>query len=91
MSHQFKAGDLAMVIESGDPADIGKSVEIVCVLIDDKDLHFFRGQAFQGWADHAPCAFIIMDGEIWMWQQKNLMPLRGDFEPDREKAQELVQ
>lgn len=89
---QFKPGDLALVINSGDEACIGRIVEILEVLIDTKKEYKAYGFTHGGLADGSPSAFVDFGGDdIWLFAQKNLMPLKGDFQPEQQKSREVVE
>jgi hypothetical protein len=91
MSHQFKPGDLALVIKSGAPQDIGRCIEVLDVLIDDRQLYQYLGETHEGDADGSLSAFIRFDdGDVWMFGQSDLMPLRGDFAPMQAKSREVT-
>lgn len=88
MNHQFKPGDLALVIKSRAPQHIGRCVEILDVLLDDLEIYQYLGETHEGDADLSLSAFIRFDDfGVWMIRQSHLMPLRGDFAPERQKAQ----
>lgn len=89
MSHQFKPGDLALVINSRDDTRIGNTVEIIEVLVDSQKEYEAYGFTHRGHADGSRSAFVDFGGaDIWFFDQKNLMPLRGDFAPEQQKAKE---
>lgn len=83
MNHQFKPGDLAMIINSGQSEDLGKVVKILEVLLDDQSYYKRNGEIHEGDRDGSPSAFVeFEDGDVWMFSQSWLMPLRGDFHPE---------
>lgn len=91
---QFKPGDLAMIIGSSEPADIGRVCEVVGVLIDDRWTHTFMGERHDGCADGVWSAFVDLGsdhGGIWMFGQNQLMPLKKDFQPEQQKSREVVE
>jgi len=90
MSHQFKPGDLALVINCGQEERIGTTVEVLEVLLDDQKEYQAYGFTHEGHADGSPSAFVDFGGtgDVWFFSQKNLMPLRGDFAPEQQKAKE---
>ncbi len=91
MSHNFKPGDLALVISSVTESLIGKTVEILELLIDSQKEYDAHGCLHAGAADGSPSAFIDFGaGDVWLFSQKNLIPLRGDFSPEQQKAREAV-
>lgn len=87
MDHQFKPGDLALVIAGG---LLGHSVVLERFLLPgDEVVSSSTGKHYQfrpvagtgGWL----CAYS--HGQV-IKHEKNLMPLRGDFEPEQQKAKE---
>jgi hypothetical protein len=91
MSHNFKPGDLALIINCGDKSLIGKAVEVLELLIDSKKEYDAYGCLHTGAADGSLSAFIDLGGgDVWLFSQKNLMPLRGDFAPEQQKSREVV-
>ncbi|HDS1692172.1 TPA: hypothetical protein QEM72_002676 [Pseudomonas putida] len=102
MSHQFKPGDLALIIGSshGVSPNIGMAVELVQQLetdgrfvMPDGRLVFNRGP--RCWVIHANGLAAqlsngaIMDiGGFALCMEIYLMPLRGHFEPEQQKAKE---
>lgn len=88
MSHQFKPGDLALVIFSRSPERIGRSVEVVEVMRDDHAQYEVGGITYRGNADGAPLAVVDFGNDLRLWEQRHLMPLRGDFAPEQQKAKE---
>lgn len=104
---KFKAGDLALIIggKYPDTPNTGKSVELIQLVqpdevIDCPDGHRVRNGSgkvvwlIEGneimsrsithnrWVSHGGVALI---------QERYLMPLKGDFQPEQEKSKELVQ
>ncbi|SDS20329.1 hypothetical protein SAMN05216421_1090 [Halopseudomonas xinjiangensis] len=87
MSHQFKAGDLALTLVENKDWPAG------CVV----SLYLFVPE---GSTVRAPNGVFHMDRACWVctreghdyaqeYSPNQLMPLRGDFQPEREKAQEV--
>jgi hypothetical protein len=91
MSHQFKVGDLALVIKSRDPEDIGKVVTIEQLYTDDGiNYHFFGDEVFLP-DERSESAVTSCDRDgIEAYAVECLMPLRGDFQPEREREEEFV-
>lgn len=90
--NQFKPGDLALIIDSSEPEDIGRVCEVVGVLINDKTEHLFMGELHDGDADGIWSAFVDLgasSGGIWLFGQYQLMPLKKDFQPEQQKSQEV--
>ncbi|NNJ16375.1 hypothetical protein CSV86_014695 [Pseudomonas putida CSV86] len=104
MSHQFKPGDLALIVGAFRFVEnIGKT----CTLVQ----HLSKGDIYQlpdgrkavtlaesGWLVEGDgiigLACLLVDGDvvrvddIGVANPRNLMPLRGDFEPEQQKAKE---
>ncbi|BBP76502.1 hypothetical protein PHLH7_26060 [Pseudomonas sp. Ost2] len=89
MSHNFKPGDLALVISGG---CLGETAELVRFVMPGDlivspttgKLYEFRPTAgVGGWL----CKFACMHA---VKHEKNLMPLRGDFTHEQQKAKEAV-
>ncbi|WP_440064825.1 hypothetical protein ACTAB2_05600 [Pseudomonas syringae] len=86
MSNQFKPGDLALVIAGG---FLGQALELIrfvqpgeTVVSPTGKIYEFRPKAgIGGWL----CA---SDSEMVIKHEKNLIPLRGDFSPEQQKAKE---
>ena len=98
MSNQFKPGDLALIVSCYEPSNIGKCVELVEMVapgdcyqagrflvennsgvpvwhvIGDVTSDFGDGDVMSGHAQKASC---------------RLMPLRGDFQPERQQSREV--
>ncbi len=84
--HNFKPGDLAVIV-GGNEEDLGKVVEILGIFVDDRPLHIFMGEVHQGVNDGSAAAFVDMPGlGIWLWTQKFLMPIHGEFDQEIRQA-----
>jgi hypothetical protein len=89
MNNQFKPGDLALVIAGGhvgETASLIRFVEPGEVLVSPttgKEYQFRPTLGVGGWL----CKFRDFHA---IKHEKNLMPLRGDFQPEHQKSQELV-
>jgi hypothetical protein len=89
MSHNFKPGDLALVISGGymgETAELMHFVmpnEVVVSPTSGKKYQFRPLAGIGGWM----CRFR---GEWAIKHEKNLMPLRGDFTHEKQKAKEAV-
>jgi len=90
MSHNFKPGDLALVISGG---FLGETAELLRFVLPGEEvvspssgkIYVFRPAAgVGGWL----CRFR---SEWAIKHEKNLMPLRGDFAPERQKSREVVE
>jgi len=98
MSHQFKPGDLALIIKSiKRPENIGKACELLAFLVPGDRLEFEHNglRAITHVGEH-PAWLVAGDGVIGsngdvgfaLVRPSNLMPLRGDFQPEQQKAKE---
>jgi len=85
MSHQFKAGDFALVISGG---YLGETAELLHFVVPNevvvsptsgKKYQFRPAAGVGGWM----CRFR---NEWAIKHEKNLMPLRGDFAPTEQKS-----
>lgn len=89
MSNQFKAGDLTLIVFSLNPSHMGQCVEVMDVFVDSKCEYLYGGHEHMTDATGRSCAFVrVRDTGAWIYQQRHLMPLRGDFETERQKAKE---
>lgn len=88
---KFKVGDLALVIKSLDKEKVGRSVAILDVLTDSCTSYVYRGSIHIGSADGSLSAFVDFGEEdgIRLYDQNWLIPLRGDFQPEQQKAKEV--
>lgn len=97
---QFKPGDPAIIIGyTTSPTNLGKSCELVAFLSPGERIDFavngFGGVRHIG--DRAGW-FVVGDALVstsgshgyTIVLEKNLMPLRGDFQPEQQKSQEVV-
>lgn len=87
MNNQFKVGDLALTLIDLPPVMSGSVVELIERLAKGDLVHTPHGilQATQdGWI----CAHQDAPGNIGFCDTA-LMPLRGDFQPERQKSQEV--
>lgn len=90
MSHNFKPGDLALVIAGGhlgETAEIIRFVqpgEVVVSPSSGRKYQFRPAAGIGGWL----CSFKDCQA---IKHEKNLMPLRGDFAPERQKSLEVVE
>lgn len=106
MSH-FKPGDIALIVGSPWPdcPNIGKSVELVAFLAPGEEFICPDGDVGGNGSDE-PLWLCFAEGlmgrsvffEAWMDRggmtlaaDRDLMPLRGDFQPEQQKAREVVE
>lgn len=101
MNHQFKAGDLALIVGARKcPQNIGLTCELV------EFLEVGQVSAWRDPADNrpvvngadAPCWLVVGDGLASGIEQTtgaclvlrpHIMPLRGDFAPELQKSREV--
>ncbi|EKT4542741.1 hypothetical protein QEM15_004978 [Pseudomonas putida] len=99
MRHQFKAGDVALIVGTLTAYEtLGRTVELIEYLGDDRVIFLEAG----GWVDNVEENRIwlvrLTDGQYTdkrgvttsegPCREQFLMPLRGDFEPEQQKAKE---
>lgn len=104
MSHNFKPGALALIINSGAPENIGKTVRLVEFVAPHGDKFVREGVMF---GPRSQDTWIVesLDGSKSLFRgyiqrnimvssgpcrQKWLMPLRGDFTPEQQKSREVI-
>ncbi|AXQ48911.1 MULTISPECIES: hypothetical protein [Pseudomonas] len=102
MSHQFKPGDLALIVgsRSADSPNVGRAVELIVKLAagDSFDapngLKCCNASGHEVWVVQADGITAISNGVrkdiggICLVREYFLIPLRGDFEPEQQKAKE---
>lgn len=103
MSQNFKPGDLALIVGSrrGASPNIGKSVELIQLVMPGGKFTTPDGFERRSGIDHPAwlvagegvVAITISDhrlccGGACLIQERYLMPLRGDFSHERQKAKE---
>ncbi|KTT56420.1 hypothetical protein NS337_03550 [Pseudomonas oryzihabitans] len=99
MNHNFKPGDLAMIVGA---FSVTQNIGMACELVEHlepeqvsqwRDQDGYRQQN----GDTGPAWIVIGEGlaswcggDGWcLVDSKHLMPLRGDFAPERQKSQEV--
>lgn len=103
---QFKPGDLALVVGSrlGSSPNVGKVVELIQMVMPGDSFTtpdgFVResGVDYPTWLVSAEglIATTMSDRRIYcggacLMQERYLMPLKGDFQPEQQKSREVVQ
>ncbi|QXG49200.1 hypothetical protein [Pseudomonas viridiflava] len=89
MSHQFKSGDLALIVRG---PNTGNCVECIAFLRPGEMVGGFEG--YQGGPELGnmshESAWIVRFAnlDVALERPRDLMPLRGDFTPDQQKAKE---
>ncbi|WP_312910969.1 hypothetical protein [Stutzerimonas nitrititolerans] len=88
MNNQFKPGDLALALSGH---FMGRAVELIRFVmpgdivtsIDGKRSYVFRPSSGRpGW-------HVAVGEDSTIEHERNLMPLRGDFQPERQKSREV--
>lgn len=101
MSHNFKSGDLAMIVGAYNvPDNIGKQCELIEYLrvddisdwVDPSDgLRVQNSAGAPGWLVVGHGLKSWCGGNGWVLADaRHLMPLRGDFIPDKQKSREVI-
>lgn len=89
MIHQFKSGDLALIVGSLNASHIGQCVEVMDVFVDSQREYLYGGHEHLTEATGQPCAFVnVGTTGAWIYPQRLLMPLHGNFTPEQQKAKE---
>lgn len=100
MNHNFKPGDLAMIVGAFClPQNIGKTVVLEELLGDGQisawrdpadGCHIHNTAGSAGWIVIGEGLSSWCGGDGWcLVDSKHLMPLRGDFTPERQKCREV--
>lgn len=84
MSHQFKAGDLALVIAG---IFCGEVVEVMGWVTPGQIVESRKGDLFQLTAGSDSGWHVCSRGNEGIKAPHHLMPLRGDFAPEQQKTQ----
>jgi hypothetical protein len=97
MSNQFKAGDLALVFASAFPDNNGRQVELVqfvphgstiSSIVSDQDFNNTSGRDIWCVVGDVGNPLLCLTRESF-FEEKQLMPLRGDFQPERQQSREV--
>lgn len=103
---QFKSGDMALIVGSrlGISPNIGKAVELIQTVMPGESFTTPDGFKLASGADYPTwmvsgeglMALTISDrrvscGGVCLIQERYLMPLRGDFQPEQQKSREVVE
>lgn len=88
---KFKVGDLALIRKSQYPENLGKVVEVIgvdCPVVDHCPINI-KGESLV--ASESPFRSVpVVVQETWAGEA-DLMPLRGDLQPEQERETELSQ
>lgn len=103
MSHNFKPGDLALVINSNHCANLGQVVELLRFDCSEKvSIPEHGARCFTPNPDRMPYWVIrgkfvadstlrgVISCTVVACPQSWLMPLRGEFTPEQHKSQEVI-
>lgn len=85
MSHQFKPGDLALTLAPLPSVPVGSCVELE-LLVNPGDVFLTPDGMKTTILEYR--WVVIRDSRRFSYHERELMPLRGDFEPDQQKAKE---
>lgn len=98
MGHQFKPGDLALIVKSiKRPENIGKACQLLAFMVPGERLEFeFDGLRAINHIGTQPAWLVAGDEVISsngnlgfaLVRPENLMLLRGNFTPEQQKAKE---
>ncbi|MDG9785383.1 hypothetical protein [Metapseudomonas otitidis] len=95
---KFKPGDLALIVNCYEPENIGKCVELVELVpngctYESGEFEVTNGSGMSLWHVAGDIRTVFDDGDVMVGHAQkaecNLMPLRGDFQPEQEKAKEV--
>lgn len=99
MSHQFKAGDLALIKRDKSDYNLMKQVELI-EFVNPGETYNIPGLD-KNIRNVAKSSVWVVSGDVVSQDigvtgfcqkaERNLMPLRGDFQPEREREEELAQ
>ncbi|WP_395504737.1 hypothetical protein [Ectopseudomonas hydrolytica] len=93
----FKVGDLALVVGSDYPENNGCEVELIAYVKHgstissvrtEQDFHNVSGKSLWYVVGRVGNPKLQLAGESF-FEASQLMPLRGDFQPERQKSQEV--
>lgn len=95
--NEFKAGDLAIIIHCDDPYNLGKQVELV-QFVENREVYesptgltVINTSGTHVWVCAGDVEIVRGDETVHGFTQKiprNLMPLKGEFAPVKEKQEE---
>ena len=101
MNNQFKPGDLVMIVGANSlTQNIGKQCELREYVTSGDVFVAPNGSMYQH--DDSPCWTLrgeglvsVIDGEVVqcdfaVHEPRHLMPLRGDFQPERQQSREVT-
>lgn len=102
MTHQFKSGDLAVIVGSskGISPNIGMAVELVQKRATNEAFGLADGRRFlnrgpESWVVQASGLSANLHAGGWLdvggvalVEERHLIPLRGDFAPEQQKSKE---
>jgi len=92
MSHNFKPGDMALFIGKGFSSLSTGSVVTLEEFVPEGTCRHMPENPVESRYFHAPCdCWLVSNGGLnrYITAASKLMPLRGDFAPERQKSQEV--
>ncbi len=95
---KFKAGDLALIVDCYRHTEsLGKVVELIQLLMpgerfvdpDGKQRMLSESEGGAGWLVCGSDYRSYLGDRFGVCDEKHLMPLKGDFQPEQQKAKEV--
>lgn len=88
MSHQFKPGDLALTLVAiPGRVEAGSCVEVFRIYAPGDEFEMPRGTVIAA----RQIVSVVWGSNKYGYDPSQLMPLRGDFTPEQQKAKEVEQ
>lgn len=96
---KFKIGDLALIVGCNtNPKNLGKVVELIAWVAPGEIFHGQDGRKYLADTDQRDGGWIVQSENFisrdrldWGWvEERHLMPLKGDFQPEQQKAKEEI-
>jgi hypothetical protein len=88
MNHNFKPGDLALTLIGLPVLPAGSVVELQERIPKGEPIRDIDGTCYIAGADGWRCSHGAIDARL-IYADIDLMPLRGDFQPERQKSKEV--
>lgn len=88
---QFKPGDLALTLVDRCGLPAMTQVEVVQFVEPGKALTMINGRSARFSYPTWRCATALIPYADVMYRAKELMPLRGNFQPEQQKSREVVE
>lgn len=95
---KFKAGDLALIVGCNkNPKNLGKVVELIAWVSPGEVFHAPDGREYLADTDQRSGGWVVQgenfvsrNSQPWGWvEERHLIPLNGDFQPEQQKAKEV--